>query len=187
MKRDEDADAACIEGLKCLVPALLITALDPQNAKARHDAQLGVSYSMVPLHRRVFPGASHGIGHMVGPLGVSHGETSCILLPFVCKYNAKYNANVELQAVAAKLLWDIGVAREKFEGRGLKEETADLGDLIDVIVRELRMPRSLAEVGVGRDKFDALAVNSLEDSCCKANPIPMQRKEQVMEILEMAA
>lgn len=28
-------------------------------------------------------GASHGIGHQPGPLGVGHGETSCILLRYL--------------------------------------------------------------------------------------------------------
>ena len=142
---------------------------------------------MTPLHRLVLPGASHGIGHMLGPLGVGHGETSCILLPSVCKWNARNNANVERQQLAAKVFWAITITRQKFEAKGLEEGTADLGDLLDAVFRELGVPRTLAEVGVGRGKFDALAVNSLEDACCKANPIPRERKEQVMEILEMCA
>ena len=187
LKRDEEVDEACVKGLQCLVPGLLACAADPKDAEARHECQLGVLFAMTPLHKHIYPGASHGVGHMLGPLGVGHGETSCILLPSVCKWNAQNNANVERQQLAAKVLWEIPIARQRFEAKGLEKETADLGDLLDLIFRELGMPRSLAEVGVGRDKFYALAVNSLEDLCCKANPIPMERKEQVMEILEMCA
>jgi alcohol dehydrogenase class IV len=32
-------------------------------------------------------GASHGIGHQLGPLGVGHGETSCVMLPYVLMWN----------------------------------------------------------------------------------------------------
>jgi hypothetical protein len=47
------------------------------------------------------------------------------------------------------------------------------------------MPRTLADVKVGRDKLDMLAQNSLHDRWVRANPEPLTKKEQVMEILEM--
>ncbi len=87
----------------------------------------------------------------------------------------------------AKVFWDMDVARKRFEAQGLEQGKADLGDLIDAVARELGMPRSLEEVGVGKDKFEALAVNSLEDLCTKANPAKIDKKEQVLEILDMCA
>lgn len=63
--------------------------------------------------------------------------------------------------------------------------TADLGDVLDAIIRELGMPRSLADVGIGRDKLDMLAENSLHDPLCQSNPVPLTKKSQVLEILEM--
>lgn len=142
---------------------------------------------MTPLHRHIFPGASHGIGHMLGPLGVGHGETSCILLPAVCKWNCLYGSNVERLEKAAKIFWEIDVARELFEAKGLEQETSQLSDLIDVVVRTLGMPRTLSEVGVGRDQFEHLAINSLHDGCVQTDPGKIVRKEQVLEILEMCA
>lgn len=186
-KRVAEVDEACVKGLRCLVPALLLCKSDPANAAARQQCQLGIRFAMTPLHNLVLPGASHGIGHMLGPLGVGHGETSCILLPAVCKWNAKQKANVDRQELMVKVFWDMDIAREKFEARGLQEGTADLGDLIDAVARDLDMPRSLEEVGVGRDRFDDLAVNSLEDMCTQANPARIDRKEQVLEILDMCA
>ena len=124
---------------------------------------------------------------MLGPLGVGHGETSCILLPAVCKWNAKNNANVGRQNLARELLWATKEASERFEASRLTRDTADLGDLIDVIVRQLGLPRTLSEVKVGRDKFKQLAVNSLEDASCQMNPLPLTKEEQVLEILEMCA
>lgn len=141
----------------------------------------------MPLHKGVVPTASHGVGHQLGPRGVGHGATSCILLPAVCKWNAKQKANVERQKSMEKILWDIDAEREVFEARELKKEEADLGDLIDAIVRELGMPRRLKEVGVGREKFEDLAVNALEDNCTQANPARIYEQEQVLEILEMCA
>ena len=63
--------------------------------------------------------------------------------------------------------------------------TADLGDILDAVIRELGLPRSLADVGIGRDKLDMLAENSLHDPQCQSNPVPLTEKAQVLEILEM--
>lgn len=63
--------------------------------------------------------------------------------------------------------------------------TADLGDILDAVIRELGLPRSLADVGIGRDKLDMLAENSLHDPLCLSNPVPLTEKSQVLEILEM--
>ncbi|MCJ1452104.1 hypothetical protein MMC28_002445 [Mycoblastus sanguinarius] len=185
LKRDEICDEACVKGLQCLIPGLLTCAEDPENGRARHECQLGANYSMTLLPRGIPGGASHGIGHMLGPLGVAHGETSCVLLPAVCRYNAKQGANIERQRLACEVLWGIAIAREKFDHEGLDEANAGLGDLIDVVVRELGMPRTLGQVGVKRESFEALAGNALEDECCKANPVPLVKREQVLEILEM--
>lgn len=187
VKRDVESDEACEKGLHLLIQGLLSCKVDPSNMSARRDCQLGVNFAMVPLHRHIFPGASHGIGHMLGPLGVGHGETSCILLPAVCKWNYLHDSNVERQRIAAKIFWDIDIARKLFEAKGLEEETSQPDHLIDAVVRALGMPRSLSEVGIGHDKFEALAINSLEDPCLRIDPGKIVRKEQVLEILDLCA
>jgi hypothetical protein len=51
---------------------------------------------------------------MLGPLGkVGHRETSCILLPAVCKYNAKHGGvNIRSrQKIVREILWGIPVAK----------------------------------------------------------------------------
>jgi alcohol dehydrogenase class IV len=67
--------------------------------------------------------------------------------------------------------------------QGLDRETSDLGDLLDCVISQLGMPRSLQAVGVGKDKLDLLAENSLADKWCHTNPIPLETKAQVLEIL----
>lgn len=53
------------------------------------------------------------------------------------------------------------------------------------MIRELGFPRTLGEYGIGRDKLEAIAESSLKDVCCQFNAIPLEKKEQVLEILEM--
>ena len=182
---DEELDEAAIKGFKLIVPNLLITKKDWTNEEARLKTMLGVNSSLLMLRKGVLgAGASHGIGHQLGPLGVGHGQTSCILLPSVMKYNAPVNG--KQQDKLKKIMWDEAPVAEVLTKTGLKEENSDIGDALDAIFRELGMPRSLKEFGVGRNKFDALAVNSLKDPCCLVNPRPLD-KESVIEILEMVA
>jgi alcohol dehydrogenase class IV len=162
------------------------TKRDPENKEARLDCLRGCMKSMVFLRFGILPGGSHGIGHQIGPYGVPHGETTCVMLPAVLKYNASVNA--KQQSELLDVLWANETVAEVLRELGVKEDgTVDLGDAIDAIVRELGLPRSLKEVGVGKGKFDAIAESSIHDRLCAHNPIPLIRKEQVLEILKMAA
>lgn len=82
-------------------------------------------------------------------------------------------------------LWTEPVIAEVLKSRSLTEEHADLGDALDAIIRELGFPRSLKAYGIGRDKLDQIAQSSVGDICCKWNAIPLEKPEQVMEILDM--
>lgn len=68
---------------------------------------------------------------------------------------------------------------------GLKEENADLGEVLRATFSTLEMPKSLRDVGIGRDRLDELALNSLQDHYVNTNPDPLETKEQVLELLEM--
>lgn len=103
----------------------------------------------------------------------------------MCKFNAKYKANCAQQESVRLLLVEDPVVSELLHSRSVDLDSSDLGDILDVIIRELGMPRSLADVHVGRDQLDALATNSLHDRWCKSNPIPLKEQSQVLEILEM--
>lgn len=103
----------------------------------------------------------------------------------MCKFNAKYDANRERQARVREFLVRTPVVAEVLRSRSINVEDSDLGDILDAVIRELGMPRSLGDVGVGREKLDGLAAHSLHDRWCKTNPVPLKEKEQVLEILEM--
>ncbi|KAI0874343.1 putative Fe-containing alcohol dehydrogenase [Hypoxylon argillaceum] len=184
LESNEDADEMARRGLKKLVPGLLKCKENPADLGARLDCFLGGRDSMVTATYGVPMGASHGIGHQLGPAGVGHGETSCILNPVVCKYNYAKKANVARQDAVTEILWQDAQAIAVFEGRGLKKESADLGDLMDAIIRALGLPRTLKEFGIGEDRLDGIAEHSLHDRWVKTNPAHLD-KESVLEILRM--
>ncbi|KAF7597481.1 hypothetical protein BBP40_003728 [Aspergillus hancockii] len=183
----EKKDRLALHALGLLVPGLLGCKADRGDEGARLQCQLGSVDAMAACTGgdAVELGASHGIGHQLGPVGVGHGETSCVLLPAVCKFNARYGANVERQERMKGFLLGMREVGEVLGRRGLDGEKVDLGDVLDAVIRELGMPRSLKEVGVGRKLLDELAEKSLQDRWCKTNPVPLTEKSQVLEILEM--
>ncbi|TLD30065.1 Fe-containing alcohol dehydrogenase [Venturia nashicola] len=180
---DVSSDEAAADGLRQLVPGLLRCKKDKQDLEARHLCQLGVVKAMVAVRSGVELGASHGIGHQLGPLGVGHGETSCILLPAVCRYNFKVNE--KRQQKVKDILWQQAEVKAMLSEQGLHSDTSDLGDVLDCIISQLGMPRSLKAVGIGEDKLELLATNSLNDKWCRTNPIPLKTKAQVLEILNI--
>ncbi|KEF56365.1 alcohol dehydrogenase [Exophiala aquamarina CBS 119918] len=187
---NEKGDAEAEKGLLKLVPSLIRTHRDPNDLAARFETQRGVIEAMSAVGSGVPLGASHAIGHQLGPLGVGHGETSCIMLPAVCKWNAKVGANNDRQAYTKKVLLRSPTVKELLKAKYESDdqvfvEKLDLGDILDLIFRELGMPRTLKEVGIGREKLDALAQNSLKDHWIQTNAKPITEKSDVLEILEM--
>lgn len=179
----DEGDANAAEGLRKLVPALLATKQEPGKLEPRMQCLLGAKDAIGCNLMRIPMGASHGIGHQLGPLGVGHGETSCVLMPAVMRFNKSVNA--ARQRKVLKILWGEVAVEDVLVKRGVEREGADLADVLDAIFRELGLPRSLKEVGVGREKLPGLARGSLIYRWCKSNPVPLMEIEQVMEILEM--
>jgi alcohol dehydrogenase class IV len=180
-------DEWAARGLSKLVPGLLDSKANPDSLEGRHLCQQGVVEAMCAVSSGVPLGASHAIGHQLGPLGVGHGETSCILLPAVCKYNQAMEANVERQEAVKRLLLEENQVKMLLQSRNVDAASVDLGDVLYAIVSALEMPQSLEAVGIGNDKLDTLAKNSLDDIWIRTNAIPITEASQVMRILEMCA
>lgn len=187
-KGDERATA----GLRTLISGLLDSKRHADDTgtealDARFRSMQGVIDAMCAVSTGVPLGASHAIGHQLGPLGVGHGETSCILLPAVCKYNLEQHANDDRQASVRDLLLQQDQVRALLKPRRLGVEQVNLGDILYAVVNGLGMPQSLKAVGVGRDKFEVLAKNSLNDIWIKTNAVAITTSDQVLAILNKCA
>tara|TARA_R110002060_G_scaffold50100_5_gene60949 strand:+ start:260 stop:688 length:429 start_codon:yes stop_codon:yes gene_type:complete len=80
-KAGPETDIVLTVGLKLLLSSLLLIKRNWEDEKARLDSMLGVVESVKGISWGLPMGGSHAIGHQLGPLGVGHGETSCIMLP----------------------------------------------------------------------------------------------------------
>jgi maleylacetate reductase len=165
------ADAQALKGLSMLAQALPRVQADARDLDARMDCQIGTWLSMGPLSAGVPMGASHGIGYVLGAaFGVPHGYTSCVMLPSVMRWNRQ--ANAERQALVAAAMGYPG---------------EDAADVLDGFIRGLGMPRSLREVRVGAEHFDAIAEQAMGTPWIPRNPRRIEGPAQVREILDLAA
>jgi maleylacetate reductase len=165
------ADAQAVMGLSLLARALPRVKADGNDLDARMDCQIGTWLSTGPLASGVPMGASHGIGYVLGAeFGVPHGHTSCVMLPFVMRWNKSVNA--ERQALVATAMGHSG---------------EDAGDVLDDFIRNLGMPRSLREVKVGPEHFERISQAAMATPWVPRNPRKIEGPAQVREILELAA
>lgn len=159
------------EALKLLARALPAHKTAPEDMATRLDLQFGMWLSIGAGTSGVGVGASHGIGHVLGAAcHVPHGHTSCVMLPSVLRWNVAVNGERQ---------------RRVSEAFGRPDVAA--GDLVEALVKSLGLPGRLSEVGVAADRFREIAEKSMHDRAVLNNPRPIDRPEQVMEILELAA
>jgi maleylacetate reductase len=169
------ADAQAAKGLAMLASGLPRVKANAGDLDARMDCQIGTWLSTGPLSAGVPMGASHGIGYVLGAAyGVPHGYTSCVMLPAVMRWNRQENSqyNAERQALVAAAMGQPG---------------KDAGDVLDQFIRDLGMPRSLHNVGVGAEHFDEIARQAMATPWVPRNPRKIDGPTEVREILELAA
>ncbi|KAF5018621.1 hypothetical protein F66182_9413 [Fusarium sp. NRRL 66182] len=169
-----------------LLAALLQTMDDWRDCDARLRQMLALKDCPRAGHNGV--GASHGIGHQLGPFGVGHGETSCIMLPCVLKYNWS-NGDARLRSklqLIMDVFWGDAVLTKLLLDRGLRPQDADPGDVVAAYISALGLPNSLGKYGIHQDKFHQIADHAMEDVCTQLNPVELD-KNKVVEILYMAA
>ena len=165
------ADAQAVRGLSMLAQALPRVKADASDLDARMDCQIGTWLSMAPLSAGVPMGASHGIGYVLGAVfDVPHGYTSCVMLPSVMRWNKQDNA--ERQALVSEAMGQPG---------------KDAADVLDRFIRGLGLPRSLQDVRVGPEQFEAIAEQAMRTPWIPRNPRKIDTPAQVREILLLAA
>jgi maleylacetate reductase len=165
------ADATALHALRLLPDALRRLRAAPEDMEARMTCQFGMWLSIAGPAGGVPTGASHGIGHVLGAAcGVPHGQTSCVMLPAVLRWNRAVNAERQRRVAAA-----------------LGAPDGDAAAAVARLVADLGLPGRLADVGVGPDRFEEIAEKAMHDRSVKANPRPITSPAEVMEILRLAA
>ena len=164
------SEAFALRAAKLLIVSLRKAFVSPDDLSARFDCMKGAWLSILGAAGGVKAGASHGYGHALGGTGgMPHGETSCVMLSHVLRYNAVANADRQAAIAAAVGLPD-----------------TPLADIIGDLVETLRLPGRLRDAGLSRDSLDAIADASLDDPLIASNPRPIPTLKEVRQILEEA-
>lgn len=158
---------------------------DDREARERmHDASCmaGLAFDRTSL------GLNHAIAHNIGgKLGVPHGRTNAVLLPYVIEFNAElgefgkkeFNRAAQKYAELAELA---GVG-----GGNVRSGVKNLIRLIRRMQAQMKMPGSFKECGIIPDRYkeaeDDIARGALLDQCLVTNPRAVT-KEDVVEILK---
>lgn len=165
------ANGLASSALRLLVAGLNGVKADPVDLEARQKCQTGTWLSMISIVGGVPMGASHAIGHILGgTCNVPHGYCSCVMSPYVLKWNAEHDAS-----------------RQPLISACLGQPDMDAATALDAFIRGLGLPRSLREVNVSEDQFQQVADYTLLDIWGRTNPRPVQSADDVLEILRMAA
>lgn len=164
-------NAQALGGLALLTKGLARVKEAPDDIEARLNCLMGTWMSMAALAAGVPMGASHGIGYVLGAVhDVPHGHTSCIMLPYVMRWNKSVNA-----------------AQQADVARAMGCEGEDAGDALDRFIGGLGMPRTLGAVGVKEEHFDRISKQAMGTPWIPRNPRPIPTPAEVMEILRLAA
>ena len=164
-------DAVCLQGLRYLYAGLRRTRSNPDDKEARLNCQLGSWLSAFGLQARVPMGASHAIGHVLGgTCDVPHYFCTAVMMPSVLRYNRPATEAAQKSIAAA-----------------FGAPNRDASEVFAAFVAELGLPRRLAEVGVGEDRFELIGRNAMLSIFTRANPQPIREPGDVVKILKLAA
>lgn len=162
-------DGMALQALRLFNDALPATKRQPSDLGARLACQQAAWLAGSGILRVQF-GASHGIGHSLGAVtGMSHGHTSCVMLAPVLNYNRKHTEERQVWIADAM-------------GRDDGDASAAVADL----VKSLDQPNSLSSMDVKREQFDDIVNGAMQNLWVRTNPRPIEKPDQVREILEMA-
>ena len=148
-------DAMALESLSLIARWLPLAVAEPSNINARGGMHVGSCLAGIAFLKGL--GLVHAISHMVGAeFNTHHGNTNAILLPVILRFNLPgMDEKVRRMADAME------IADHSVEG---------FIAAVEALLDEIRIPKSLSEIGVPIDCAERIAVKALKDSAAKTNP-----------------
>tara|TARA_Y100000588_G_scaffold22313_1_gene22540 strand:+ start:3191 stop:4336 length:1146 start_codon:yes stop_codon:yes gene_type:complete len=163
-------EATSLHALRILPRALARAKSKPEDLTNRLNCLIGAWLSVQGVSTGVDLGASHGIGHVLGgTAGMPHGETSCVMLPHVLRFNESVNS--KRQAALAEAMGDANITA---------------ADQIQTLVSDLDLPGRLRDCDVPRELLPTIAEESMHDMWIPTNPRSISGPADVLPLLEAA-
>lgn len=159
-------DGLALEALSLISKWLPVAFVEPKNLTARGGMLVGSCLAGISFLKGL--GLVHAISHMIGAeFNTHHGLTNAIILPVVLRFN--------LPGMDEK-------TRRMAEAMNLREHS--VGGFIaavEAMLDEIKIPKSLSEIGVTADCAERIATKALKDSAARTNP----RSASLTEVLSL--
>jgi len=152
------AEGIAVEGMRLVKDWLPVAVKDGRNLVARAHMMAAASMGATAFQKGL--GAIHALSHPVGALyDTHHGLTNAVVMPYVLEFNR--------QAIDAKLTrlaaW-LGLPKPSYQA---------VLDWVLALRREIGIPHTLKELGVGMDRLDELSEMAAVDPTAGGNPVPI--------------
>ena len=148
-------DGVALEGLRLIYRWLLSAVNEPTNLQARGGMLVGSCLGGIAFLKGL--GMVHAISHMVGAdYDTHHGLTNAIVLPSVLRFNA-----AAIEDKIPPMAEVIGLDDPGFDA--FYETVCNKLD-------QLKIPKTLVEIGVPPDCAATIAVKAIQDSAAMTNP-----------------
>jgi alcohol dehydrogenase len=152
------AEGIAVEGMRLIKDWLPAAVADGGNLAARAHMLVAASMGAVAFQKGL--GAIHSLSHPVGSLyDTHHGLTNAVFMPYVLAFNRP--------AIEDKLIrlsaW-LELPNPSYRS---------FADWVVALRREIGIPPTLADLGVGRDRVDRIAEMAAVDPTASSNPVPL--------------
>ena len=163
-------EATALQALHLLGDSLKRTRQDPADLAARLHSLQGAWMSGFGIFKVPF-GASHGIGHSLGAVtGMSHGYTSCVMLPHVMRFNHSH-CLPQMRRIASAL--------------GPHDGT-DAAESVGALIASLGLPTRLRDAGVRQDQLERVAAGAMNNLWVRTNPRRIAGQAEIAAMLKAA-
>lgn len=164
------AEAIALDGLVRAMNNIERAVAEGTDRTARHEMMMAALEGGLTFQKGL--GAVHALSHPLGGLkqvSLHHGTLNAVLLPTVLEFNESHSG-----AKYATIRQRLGLS-----------DGADLAEYFRTLNARLGMPATLAELGVPRESFAAIAKAATEDHSSATNPRPASEADY-RAILEAA-
>jgi alcohol dehydrogenase class IV len=156
------ADGIAVEGMRLVKEALPTAVKDGKNLVARAQMMAAASMGATAFQKGL--GAIHALSHPIGAVyDAHHGLTNAVVMPYVLEFNRQ-----AIEAKMARLAAWLGLPDPSFKG---------VMAWVLALRKEIGIPHTLKDLGVGTDRLDELSVMAAADPSAGGNPIPIGAPE----------
>jgi len=156
------AEGIAVEGMRLVKEWLPVAVKDGSNLTARAHMLAAAGMGATAFQKGL--GAIHALSHPLGAIyDTHHGLTNAVVMPYVLAFNRS-----AIEAKLTRLAAWLGLPEPSYQA---------VMDWILALRREVGIPHTLAELGVGPERLDELSAAAAADPSAGGNPVPVGAPE----------